>query len=394
MHHLPAWIGAAAAVVIAAAGVALIAVLLRRRRRLAASFTVGATLALVAVTVVASVGVHGLGAQPTGTPVALATSRSAPATSVPPPPVVTTATWRPSVLHGGIDYARIARVHVPVFPRALRGDVVRKAHELPAHGLVGSVRIPGTVSHYAARAAVIYLPPAALVPQPRLLPLVVMFSGQSRGAGPYDPVWDGDLGPMMDAIAARHHGVAPIVVVPDQLGSFTGNPMCVDSPLGHVAAYVMHDVRAWVLRHLPVETDRTTWTVAGFSEGGTCSIQFASEHPDVFGSFVDVSGERAPLSGTLEHSIAAGFHGDARAYEHAGPIWVMAHRTYSDEEAYFAVGALDRQYGPVMPVMAAHAAAAGMVTHQHRVSALSHNWRMADLAFTWGFHALEARWRL
>ena len=377
---------------IAAVGACTIAVLLRRRQRMLAVVAVGVTLALVMVTVMTAVGTRETVAAPSLPPTPQWGPRPVASVSATPPPAVTTATWRPTVLHDGIDYARITGVSIPAFPRALRGGVVRKSSAMPAHGLIGSVRIPGTASHYAARAAVIYLPPAALVPQPKLLPIVVMFSGQSRGAGPYDPVWDGDLGPMMDGIAARHHGVAPIVVVPDQLGSFTGNPMCIDSPLGHVATYVMHDVRDWILQHLPVETDRTGWTVSGFSEGGTCAIQFASEHPDVFGSFVDISGERAPRNGSVEHSIAVGFGGNARAWEHAAPTWVMAHTTYTDEDAYFAVGALDREYGPVMPVIAARAAAAGMTTHQHRVLGLSHNWRMADMAFAWGFHALETRW--
>ena len=378
--------------ILVAAGAVTTAVLLRRRHRLTAGVAAGMTLALVMMTVVAAVGTREAGAAPSQTPATQSGPRQAATVTVTPPPIVTTAAWRPTVLHDGIDYSRITRVSIPAFPRVLRGDVARKPHAMPARGLIGSVRIPGTASHYAARAAVIYLPPAALVPQPKLLPVVVMFSGQTRGAGPYDAVWDGDLGPMMDAIAARHHGVAPIVVVPDQLGSFTGNPMCIDSPLGHVATYVMHDVRDWILGHLPVETDRTRWTVSGFSEGGTCAIQFASQHPDVFGSFVDVSGERAPLNGSVKHSIAVGFGGDAQAWEHAGPTWVMAHTTYQDEEAYFAVGALDREYGPVMPVIAAQAAAAGMTTHQYRVQGPTHNWHVADMAFAWGFHALETRW--
>jgi S-formylglutathione hydrolase FrmB len=380
-------------IVVAAGAVTVtVAVLLRRGHRRSAGAAAGVTLALVMVTIVAAVDTREPGAAPSHTPVAHSRPRPVATVTATPPPIVTTAAWRPSILHDGVDYSRITRVGIPVFPRVLRGDVARKSHAMPARGLIGSVRIPGTASHYAARAAVIYLPPAALVPQPKLLPVVVMFSGQARGAGPYDTVSHGDLGPMMDAIAARHHGVAPIVVVPDQLGSFTGNPMCIDSPLGHVATYVMHDVRGWILRHLPVQTDRTRWTVSGFSEGGTCAIQFASQHPDVFGSFVDVSGERAPLNGSVKHSIAVGFGGDARAWEHAGPTWVMAHTTYQDEEAYFAVGALDRVYGPVMPVLAAQATAAGMTTHQLRVQGPTHNWRMADMAFAWGFHALEARW--
>ncbi|MGN6426115.1 MAG: alpha/beta hydrolase [Leifsonia sp.] len=390
MHLLLAAILVAAG----AAGAGTVGVLMHRRRHRSAAVAAVAALALVTSTVVASVVLHGAA----GTTPRSATAPPRPVRSViataTAPAIVTTATWRPSVLPVGTDYLRIAGLRIPVFPQVLRGDVARRPHAMPAHGLVGSVRIPGTASRYAARAAVVYLPPAALVPQPRLLPVVVMFSGQTIGAGPYDPVWDGDLGPMMDEIAARHHGVAPIVVVPDQLGSFTGNPMCIDSPLGHVATYVMRDVRAWILGHLPAETDRSRWTVSGFSEGGTCAIQFASEHPDVFASFVDVSGEHAPLNGSVQHSIAVGFGGDARAWEHAGPTWVMAHTSYRDEEAYFAVGALDRVYGPVMPDLAAKAAAAGMTTHQYRVPGLSHNWRMADMAFAWGFHALETRWGL
>lgn len=200
------------------AGAGTIALLLQRRRPLRASFALGATVALVAVTVIASVDAGGSRTTPSSADASPAVT-SSPQQRVPRPLATTDATWRPLVLRNGIDYARISRMRIPVFPEALRGAVLRRKDRMPAHGLVGSVRIPGVRSHWAARAAVVYLPPAALVPQPRLLPVVVMFSGQSRGAGPYDAVWDGDLGPMMDAIAARHHGIAPIVVVPDQLST-------------------------------------------------------------------------------------------------------------------------------------------------------------------------------
>ncbi len=42
----------------------------------------------------------------------------------------------------------------------------------------------------------------------------------------------------LDRLAAAHHGLAPIVVMPDQLGEATRNPMCVDGPLGDSRTYL------------------------------------------------------------------------------------------------------------------------------------------------------------
>ncbi|MDQ1582946.1 MAG: hypothetical protein QOF36_1000, partial [Microbacteriaceae bacterium] len=49
---------------------------------------------------------------------------------------------------------------------------------MPAQGRIGTVDIPGTVSHFNARPAVVYLPPAALVADPPTLPVMIVFSGQ------------------------------------------------------------------------------------------------------------------------------------------------------------------------------------------------------------------------
>ena len=51
----------------------------------------------------------------------------------------------------------------------------------PSRGLVGTVTIPSTVSHFAARAAYLYLPPAALVAHPLALPVLIMLAGQPGG---------------------------------------------------------------------------------------------------------------------------------------------------------------------------------------------------------------------
>ena len=50
--------------------------------------------------------------------------------------------------------------------------------DMPSKGRWGRVHIPGTQSGFPARDAIVYLPPAALVPDAPALPVVVMMSGQ------------------------------------------------------------------------------------------------------------------------------------------------------------------------------------------------------------------------
>lgn len=264
--------------------------------------------------------------------------------------------------------------------------------ELPAHGEVYKAVIPGTLSRFHARDAWVYLPPAARTAHPPRLPVVIALSGEP--GDPSDVFYGGDLAATMDSLAATHHGVAPIVVAPDQLGEFTSNPMCVDSRLGHAQTYLMTDVRSWIRSHLPVETARSAWTIAGFSEGGTCSIQLGAAYPQVFGSIVDVSGEIAPLDHTVAHTIEAGFHGSRAAYLAASPRRILASHRYPDTDAYFAVGALDHKYGPATAQISAAARGAGMRVATHRVAGYNHNWNTGALGLKWAFTHLVARWRL
>lgn len=54
----------------------------------------------------------------------------------------------------------------------------QKLPKLPKKGIVRSVYIPNTASHFNARIANVYLPPAALVKKSPKLPVMVMFAGQ------------------------------------------------------------------------------------------------------------------------------------------------------------------------------------------------------------------------
>lgn len=249
----------------------------------------------------------------------------------------------------------------------------------PHDGVVARVTIPATVSHFAARSAYLYLPPAALAPHPPRLPVLVFLSGQP--GAPQNVIQAGRIAQLMDAFAHAHGGRAPIVVAPDQLGAPASNPMCVDSPLGNSATYLTVDVPTWIRTHLTVEPQPAAWAIGGFSQGGTCSIQLGGAHPDLFGSIVDVSGQLRPANGDPAQTVARGFGGDEAAYRAAWPLSILAaHAPYPHETGVFASGALDAKYGPQADAVFAAARAAGIRATRVVSPGTAHDWRTVQWA--------------
>lgn len=264
--------------------------------------------------------------------------------------------------------------------------------DLPATGRLLRVTIPATRSHFAARQALLYLPPAALTADPPALPVDVLLSGQSRGAGPDDVQTGGQIERTMDALATLDRGLAPVVVVPDQLGPQSANPMCVDGKLGNSRTYLTQDVPAWVTSHLRVQTAASAWTIGGFSQGGTCAIQLGAGDPARFGNLIDVSGEDGPSLGSVTKTITEGFAGNRAAWAAAQPAALLrAGAPFRDSNAFFAAGALDTTYGPVMPVMAERARAAGMHVATWVVPGGRHSWVTARAALAAGLDWLQPR---
>ncbi len=241
---------------------------------------------------------------------------------------------------------------------------------LPRHGEIGHVDIPATLSHFAARPAIVYLPPAAMVRHPPALPVMELFSGQP--GSPQDMVSTARVGSYLDEYAATHRGLAPIVVIPDQLGRPEHNPMCVDSPLGDSATYLTNDVPNWIRTHLRVGSTRRSWTVGGYSQGGTCAMQFGAGHPGLFGSIVDVSGEIAPTIGA--DTVRRGFGGSRRAYEAAQPLRLLKRNAPLHTWAVFGFGTTDTKYGPGVRETAEAAKTAGMSTVVIPARGSGHDW--------------------
>jgi S-formylglutathione hydrolase FrmB len=265
--------------------------------------------------------------------------------------------------------------------------------DLPKYGRAGLVTIPATVSHFQARQAMVYLPPAALVANPPRLPVLELISGQP--GEPADLFTKGALATRLNALARAHHGLTPIVVVPDQLGAPSRNPMCLNSSLGNSATYLTVDVPNWINSHLAVLSGASEWGIGGFSEGGTCAIQFGAALPKLYGTIVDISGEIAPKNGSLKQTISAGFGGSATAYSAAIPANIMKKvADYSQTLALFSVGQGDTRYGPGLKVVATDAVTAGMNTQLFVSPGTAHDWHTVGYALDHSLPVIEHNWHL
>ena len=212
---------------------------------------------------------------------------------------------------------------------------------VPDKGTLSEIEIPGAMK---TRPAWIYLPPAyAVKPRPRL-PVLVLLAGQP--GSPRDWYDAGRISDNMDEFARAHQGLAPIVVMPDSIGSLTANPLCLDSKLGQAETYLTRDVPKWIKERLTVDERREAWTVAGLSHGGTCSLQLAVRAPDVYGNFIDLSGQREPTLGTRADTVKAAFGGDEAAFVRVNPLNILAKQKFPQTSGVIVAGKDDGQYRP------------------------------------------------
>ena len=241
--------------------------------------------------------------------------------------------------------------------------ILRRVSNLPAHGAVVKVAIPGVRSGFHARPAEVYLPPAWFMsPRPQL-PVIVMLHG-SPGT-PEDWTRSAAADQVSDRWAAHHEGVAPILVMPDINGSFNGDSECTDGTAGNVETYLTVDVRDWVLLHLHAASGREQWAIGGLSEGGTCAVDLALRHSSLWATFLDWGGDDhishhggAPslFTGSLTHRRAL-----VASYD---PIRLLRH--FHDParlQGWFEVGASDGGTTQAVQRLAAIAQRQGMIVH-------------------------------
>ena len=245
--------------------------------------------------------------------------------------------------------------------------------DLPDHGAVTQVDIPASQSGFPARPAWVYVPPAYLTADRPALPLLVLLHGEP--GNPRDWLDGGALAQRLDDWARAHDGLAPVVVMPDATGGEVANPLCTDSALGRADTYLSRDVVDWARAHLTVDPDTAHWAVGGFSYGGTCAMQLATAHPDLFPTVLDESGQQEPTLGSHAATVAAAFGGDEAAFDAVDPVHELAARRYAGSAAAFVSGDQDPGAQAAERVVSAAASRAGMaVTVTHLPG--GHEWRV------------------
>jgi dienelactone hydrolase len=229
--------------------------------------------------------------------------------------------------------------------------------DMPGGGTTGTVVITNTASLFKSRPAGLYLPPAALVKDPPLLPLVIMLMGQP---GNPDPSFQA---PILNAYAARHNGLAPIVLVVDQLGSPGVDPLCLDTAkYGKVETYLTVDAVNWARANLHVLQDAAHWTIAGYSNGGECALSLGTKFPQIWGNVLDISGEQYPGSDRPATTLATVFKGNKAAYDAVKPLNLLGSHHYPDTVGIFTVGSNDPRYIVQAKAVTAATHAAGWAT--------------------------------
>lgn len=202
-------------------------------------------------------------------------------------------------------------------------------------GALVPVSIPASASGFAHRTEDVWLPPAWFAPGPRpVLPAIMMIGGEFNT--PADWIRVGDAVATADGYAATHGGLAPVLVFADAGGTFNNDTECVDGPRGRAASHLTGDVVPDVERTFGVSTDPRAWGVVGWSMGGTCAVDLAVMHPELFDSFDDIAGDAGPEVGTKQQTIDRLYGGDAAAWAADDPAIVLAaHAPYADTAGWF-----------------------------------------------------------
>lgn len=298
---------------------------------------------------------------------------------------------------------QLTSVPLPDQVDRLRVTEMQIAGTRPTKGVVVPVDIDSSGSHFAHRRELVYLPPAWFNsnPPPRL-PAVMMIS--SAFNTPADWLGPGGAFTAIDNFAAAHHGFSPVLVFVDPTGSFDNDTECVNGPRGNAADHLSKDVIPFTVSNFGVSADRANWGVAGWSMGGTCAVDLAVMHPELFSAFVDIAGDRGPNVGSKDQSVARLFGGDQAAWAAFDPVTVMTkHGHYAGLSGWFDVpvssgpGNVAEQASPTLvassdpaanpegqdaaagslcAVGAAHGIACAVVTQEGK-----HDWPFAAQAF-------------
>lgn len=263
-------------------------------------------------------------------------------------------------------------------------------------GKIVPLRSSDRISRFHHRPEYVYLPPAWFSGKvPPHLPAVVMIGGVVTT--PEDWVRSGSALQTVRAYAATHGGQAPILVFVDPSGSLSNDTECVDGPHGNVDTHITKEVRPAVVSEFGASDHPGKWAVAGWSMGGTCAIDLTVEHPDLFRTFVDISGDVGPNLGNRAQTTSTLFGGRAADWERFDPATAMRrHGPYSGVGGWFQSEGHHHGPGLTSPQIRA-TETLSTVARDNGIDVVvrpvpgRHNWQFAGQAFADALPWLMAR---
>ncbi len=226
--------------------------------------------------------------------------------------------------------------------KAIRNEV-RRTGKLPTHGETIEVTIPATVSKFNTGQAYVYLPPAWFRnPEPQL-PLIELIAGVP--GEPSDWTRAGYADSTSTAFAEQHHGVTPLLVIPDNNGNLTSDSECSNSVFGNAETYLVRDVPDYMQAEFNAAIGKHAMAVAGLSAGGTCSTMLALRNPQTFSTFASYSGYASPTyeEDNAQQTIVQLYGGSKANYEAHNPVNLLTGHRYPGMAGWFTAGQSDPQ---------------------------------------------------
>ena len=245
---------------------------------------------------------------------------------------------------------------------ALRAQVA-KTGQLPDHGATLSVVIPGTGLKSTPRPAYVWVPPAWFARNRPQLPVIELLHGTPGSPSDWTKASYADATSL--AFAEQHHGIAPILVMPDVNGSWAADSECVNSTkFGDVAAYLAKTVPAFMRKNFNASTAPGSVAVAGLSEGGMCATALALNNPKEYAAFGNYSGDESPMYGqdSPQQTIQILFEGSQATFNAFNPPYLLTHGRFAGLSGWFEAGAQDTEALPAAHALAPLAANAGIDT--------------------------------
>jgi enterochelin esterase-like enzyme len=236
----------------------------------------------------------------------------------------------------------------------------RQSGKLPTHGDTIEVTIPATVSKFHTGSAYVYLPPAWFKsPEPQL-PVIELIAGVP--GEPSDWTRAGYADSTSSAFAAQHHGLAPILVIPDNNGDETSDSECSNSVFGQAETYLIKDVPNFMQANFNAAIGKRALAVAGLSAGGTCASMLALRNPRVFQTFAEYSGYSDPTyeNDNEQQTITQLYGGSKSNYEDHDPAHLLATGRYPGVAGWFTAGQSDPQPLAAVAQLSALAKKAGL----------------------------------